>query len=262
MTTIGDAVIRDLQKRGVRGTVRERKEHSASTTSPSPFSNNKNMKVNPTKMTPPSTQNINSKDLTEEQKEALKKWNSLTKDQQKDLSAKYTAAVKKKKMERDAAKYRPKNVKKCKTGQEWQKWAIENDANMTETNKQKQFTPESPPIPATTSAVARSSSYFILTTTKGKIEASITCFLLAFVCTALLLPTEWNYTFTKQLCFGLFMGICVLTDQRGMLIACCRGFQGMTAGIVALHLIGSEAPILITVGSIVTGGAMTFLYSY
>ena len=41
-----------------------------------------------------------------------------------------------------------------------------------------------------------------------------------------------------DLCFGLLMGACVLADQKGYVITCLGGLEGMTCGMGLFRFIG------------------------
>ena len=254
--SLSDAILKDLSTR-LSGVVRKRKPTSS--TAP-------NRRPNPTPATqpvsvakgPPQPDQRNAT-LTEEQQKALKRWNSLTEEQQKDLSAQYTSAVNKRKTEREHAKYRPKGSRTYKSGPEWEKWSKEQSTTDSAATEATDTTPIPAEIAAAAAAAASSSSSsFLLSTRQGKLEAFTSCFLVAYFSASLLLPKDFNHTFTKQLCFGLLMGLCVLADQRGLLRTCCGGMEGMAVGMVLLWSVNMATPLIVLgcIGTCIIGGKL------
>ena len=229
-----DGIIRDLERRGLPGVIRQRevtttaktktKTKTTTTTTSSPLPPRPNM----------GTQHIDPSTLTDEQKLALKRWSSLTKQQREDLSAKYTDAVNKKKQAKEDAAYRPSTRQDPSTDySKWDKWAKEENNETFEDDSTT--TTVAPDITTTFSSVLNSGR---LSTTLGKIEAFLCCFFFSFSAAFLLLPVELGtHTFTKQVCFALLMGVCVLADQKGHVILCFRGLEGGLCGMLLFYVI-------------------------
>ena len=252
--SLSDAILKDLSTRLSGGVVRKRVP-----TAPNRRPNTTPAKQPVSVAKGPPQPNQRNATLTEEQQKALKRWNSLTEEQRKDLSAQYTSAVNKRKMEREHAQYRPKGSRTYKSGPEWEKWSKEQsitDSAATDATDTTSTTAETGASAG--AASSSSSSSFLLSTRQGKLEAFTSCFLVAYFSASLLLPTEFNHTFTKQLCFGLLMGLCVLADQRGWLRICCGGMEGMAVGMVLFWSVNMATPLIVLgcIGTCIVGGKL------
>ena len=242
MNSIGESLIRDLERRGVPGIVRRKPTTSSTpkptaTSKPTPTPTKTLHSFSTTTNQPKpikTTQRIDPATLTEEQKLALKRWTSLSEEQQKDLSTKYVDAVNKKKKEKMEASYRPSTNSKKKDPStdynKWDQWAkehVKEEKNSTSTH--------SKPTPSSYSVIHTN----LLQSTQCKIEAFISCFLFSMATASICLPVELgSHTLTKQICFGLLMGACVLADQKGYVITCLGGLEGMTCGMGLFRFIG------------------------
>lgn len=243
-TSISDAIIRDLEKRGVPGVVRQRHVSVSKATKSAAAKTESSTSKSLPKPTPPPT-----RPLSDEQKLALQRWNSLTEEQQHDLSTQYSQVVQKKKLAKENAQYRPDtavNQVPSTDYNKWNKWAKE------ETTEEDEEAEAARGLDSSTAPLSTTTALGLLATTPGKVEAFFSCFLLAWVFTSIVLPLALNHTFTKQLCFGLLMGCCVLADQRGHLVAVCGGFQGAVVGMVLGNGVGMEWR-LVGLGSISVG---------
>ena len=267
--SLTDGIIRDLERSGMPGLVRKRntanvsaidKLHELSKRSPSVQHKDllqklgaKNFATSSSKTTktstPPLTQQVDPKLLTDEQKMALQRWKSLTDEQRKDLTEKYNAAVIKKKIAKEEAAYRPLTRQAPSTDYDkWNQWAKQQEKGDSKNNKTSGHVSQDSCMVDPSVSIVHTG---LLNSTEGKIEAFLSCFLCSWTFCSIILPAEYAHTFIKQVLFGLLIGASLLTDQKGLFTLFCGFLEGATFGILISHIVFGIQPFL---GGLIIGG--------
>ena len=214
----------------------------------------------PSSSSPKLGSSMDTSELSDEQKLALKRWQSLTDEQRKDLLSKFNearaAAVQKKAAERlrkMESAYRPKTRQNASTDYDkWDDWAktVADDNETPDAQRKSNM--------QTDAGAANSSSIFqstiqvgVLDNKTAKIEAFCASFLFAIVFAQIILPQSLKFTFTKQFLFGAAVLFCFLADKYGRALETFGFLWGGSIGAVVFAFVGQSSGVGMVVGGLV-----------
>ena len=265
---MSDAILRDFERLGP-GVVRRRRKDgeegsgsrkharadpsSASSSSSSTLKHSSSEKPTDSAMgassaMPKRGSRIDPDELSDEQKLALERWQSLNDEQRKDLLAKYnearSKAVQKKaaeKLQKMEAAYRPKKRQNASTDYDkWDTWA----KGVADDDNDDGNTPS--PQPSAVSVEVR-----LMDERAAKIEAFSASFLFSIVFVQAVLPMSMRFTFTKQVLFGAAVLLCFLADRYGRTLHVFGFLWGGSLGAVIFKFLGQSSGVGMIVGGLV-----------
>lgn len=201
---------------------------------------------------------IDPSTLSDEQKLALARWQALSEEQRKDLTAKYgeaRATARQRKME---TAYRPKTRQAPATDYDkWDAWAKSlppeegEDESSGGARVGNGSSGRSSVDLAAGANTLTTSIDDVLADTSGKIEAFAASFLFAMVCTQLVLPLSVRFTFTKQVLFGAAVVGCFLADRHGLALECFGFMWGGSLGALLFAVVRQSGALGMLVGGLV-----------
>ena len=199
---------------------------------------------------------IDPANLSDEQKLALARWQALTAEQRKDLTAKYGEARAKARQRKMETAYRPKTRQVPATDYDkWSAWAKNLPPEEGGEGGTRGINSTSSIDPATFANAMTTSVDNVLADLSGKIEAFTASFLFALVCTQLVLPLGVRFTFTKQLLFGAAVLGCFGADRHGRALECFGFMWGGSIGALLFAVVQQSGAVGMLIGGLV--GAST-----